>query len=61
MAPKLAVANTLNDPLPVPGPLPHNLYNAPETNTNMDEYKLTVPLWKRLWQHSPTQMLLLGV
>lgn len=28
---------------------------------NMQEYKSTVPLWKRVWQHSLTQMMLLSV
>lgn len=28
---------------------------------NMEEYERTVPLWKRVWQHSLTQMLLLSV
>lgn len=28
---------------------------------NMDHYRSTVPLWKRVWQHSLTQMMLLSV
>lgn len=28
---------------------------------NMDHYRATVPLWKRVWQHSLTQMMLLSV
>lgn len=28
---------------------------------DMDEYRRTVPLWKRVWRHSLTQMLLLSV
>jgi len=28
---------------------------------NMEEYERTVPLWKRIWQHSLTQMMLLSV
>jgi hypothetical protein len=28
---------------------------------NMEEYRATVPLWKRVWQHSLTQMMLLSV
>lgn len=39
--------------------------NAPVTYTdervNMEEYARTVPLWKRVWQHSLTQMALLSV
>ena len=42
--------------------------NAPPTyglvadeRMNMEEYQRTVPLWKRVWQHSLTQMMLLSV
>lgn len=28
---------------------------------DMNEYKRTVPLWKRVWRHSLTQMMLLSV
>ncbi|EED20887.1 conserved hypothetical protein [Talaromyces stipitatus ATCC 10500] len=28
---------------------------------NMEEYRATVPLWKRVWQHSLTQMILLSI
>lgn len=28
---------------------------------NMEEYERSVPLWKRIWQHSLTQMILLSV
>lgn len=28
---------------------------------DMDEYGRTVPLWKRVWRHSLTQMMLLSV
>ena len=28
---------------------------------NREEYERTVPLWKRVWQHSLTQMMLLSV
>lgn len=39
--------------------------NAPidytDERVNMEEYARTVPLWKRVWQHSLTQMLLLSV
>jgi hypothetical protein len=28
---------------------------------NREEYERTVPLWKRAWQHSLTQMMLLSV
>ncbi|KAF1355609.1 MFS general substrate transporter [Lizonia empirigonia] len=39
--------------------------NAPidyaDERVNMEEYERTVPLWKRMWQHSLTQMMLLSV
>jgi len=28
---------------------------------DMEQYRVTVPLWKRVWQHSLTQMMLLSV
>ena len=28
---------------------------------DMEHYKATVPLWKRVWQHSLTQMILLSI
>lgn len=28
---------------------------------DMDEYRRTIPLWKRVWRHSLTQMMLLSV
>lgn len=30
-------------------------------NVDMEGYRQTTPLWKRVWQHSLTQMLLLSV
>lgn len=37
--------------------------NVPDIahGVNMDHYRATVPLWKRVWQHSLTQMMLLSV
>lgn len=39
--------------------------NAPleyaDERIDMEEYTRTVPVWKRIWQHSLTQMLLLSV
>lgn len=32
-----------------------------DERVNMEEYERTVPRWKRVWQHSLTQMLLLSV
>jgi hypothetical protein len=50
------------DALPTKG---HAPMNAPTTyadeRVNMDEYTRTVPMWKRIWQHSLTQMILLSV
>lgn len=31
------------------------------TVIDMEHYKATVPLWKRVWQHSLTQMMLLSI
>lgn len=28
---------------------------------DMEHYRATVPLWKRVWQHSLTQMMLLSI
>lgn len=39
-------------PEPVPGG---------QAGIDMDDYQRTVPLWKRVWQHSLTQMMLLSV
>ena len=44
-----------------------NQHNAPANasnnpyEVNMEEYRETVPLWKRVWQHSLTQMILLSI
>lgn len=45
-----------------------NQHSIPPANTpdnghrvNMEEYRVTVPLWKRVWQHSLTQMILLSI
>lgn len=39
--------------------LSHNPSNG--NHIDMERYKETVPLWKRVWQHSLTQMMLLSV
>jgi hypothetical protein len=45
-----------DDPLnPVPS------YDFVDERVNMEEYARTVPKWKRIWQHSLTQMILLSV
>jgi hypothetical protein len=50
------------DALRAKGSLP---LNPPPMNSdahvNMEEYQKTVPLWRRIWQHSLTQMVLLSV
>ena len=44
-----------------------NQHNAPANTSNdahevnMEQYREIVPLWKRVWQHSLTQMILLSV
>lgn len=43
-----------NDPLNAP-------IDYADERVNMEEYARTVPLWKRVWQHSLTQMMLLSV
>lgn len=40
-------------------PLPSHL--VADERINQEEYARTVPLWKRVWQNSLTQMLLLSV
>jgi hypothetical protein len=45
-----------NDPLNAPP-----TYDVADERVNMEEYARTVPKWKRIWQHSLTQMLLLSV
>jgi hypothetical protein len=36
-------------------------YELVDERVNMEEYARTVPKWKRVWQHSLTQMILLSV
>jgi hypothetical protein len=36
-------------------------YAIVDEGVNMEEYARTVPKWKRIWQHSLTQMILLSV
>jgi hypothetical protein len=45
-----------NDPLNAPV-----AYEVSDEIMNMEEYQRAVPLWKRVWQNSLTQMLLLSV
>jgi hypothetical protein len=44
-----------NDPMNAP------IHESFDERINIEEYHRTVPLWKRVWQHSLTQMLLLSV
>jgi hypothetical protein len=41
-------------------PLPTNITDIAH-GVDMEHYRATVPLWKRVWQHSLTQMMLLSV
>ncbi|OKP10103.1 UNC93-like protein 1 [Penicillium subrubescens] len=41
-------------------PLPTNVTDIAH-GVNMEHYRATVPLWKRVWQHSLTQMMLLSI
>jgi hypothetical protein len=45
-----------NDPMNAP-----TTYEIADERVNMEEYERNVPLWKRVWQNSLTQMLLLSV
>jgi hypothetical protein len=45
-----------HDPLNAPP-----VYEVADERMNMEEYAKNVPLWKRVWQNSLTQMLLLSV
>jgi hypothetical protein len=58
---KTSVPNPHDDPLPVPEVLPATVANTTMGTMDMAKYKLTVPFWKRVWQHSLTQMALLSV
>lgn len=44
-----------------PGELTSRPTGTAQVAVNMDEYKSTVPLWKRIWQNSLTQMLLMSI
>lgn len=46
-----------NDPWNAPLPS----HQVADERVNQEEYARTVPLWKRVWQNSLTQMLLLSV
>lgn len=52
----VATSSPYNDTMPH---FPQNPSNG--THIDMERYRATVPLWKRVWQHSLTQMMLLSV
>lgn len=54
---KSVVPNPGDDAVPA---LPVNATNAVQ-GVDMERYRATVPLWKRVWQHSLTQMILLSI
>jgi hypothetical protein len=56
MADSKTVPKTHDDSLP----LPENVPDIAE-GVNMEQYRATVPLWKRVWQNSLTQMILLSI
>lgn len=49
-----------NDPMNAPTDVDVEVGDTDE-RINMEEYERSVPLWKRIWQHSLTQMMLLSV
>jgi hypothetical protein len=53
---KTAVSNAYDDPPPLTANAADDTHGV-----DMERYRATVPLWKRVWQHSLTQMLLLSV
>jgi hypothetical protein len=63
-APPNTHAGGNDDALRTKGSDPMNappVYEVADERMNMEEYERTVPLWKRVWQHSLTQMMLLSV
>ena len=49
-----------NDPMNAPADVDVEVGYTDE-RINMEEYERSVPLWKRIWQNSITQMMLLSV
>ncbi|KAH8906490.1 MFS general substrate transporter [Coniochaeta sp. PMI_546] len=63
-APPNTHAGGVDDALRTRGSLPMNppqVTNSAEETVDMEEYTRTVPLWKRVHQHSLTQMMLISV
>lgn len=61
MADSKTVFSPQDESLPQPGELTSKPTGTAQVAVNMDEYKSTIPLWKRAWQHSLTQMLLMSI
>ncbi|OQD68825.1 hypothetical protein PENDEC_c030G00256 [Penicillium decumbens] len=53
---KTAMPNVHDDPPPLTAYATDGAHRV-----DMEQYRVTVPLWKRVWQHSLTQMMLLSV
>jgi hypothetical protein len=63
-APPNTYAGGKDDALRTKGDIPMNhvpSYEVVDEIINMEEYARTVPKWKRIWQHSLTQMILISV
>lgn len=45
---------------PLNAPLPSK-YEVADERINLEEYTRNVPLWKRIWQNSLTQMFLISI
>ncbi|CAG8908725.1 unnamed protein product [Penicillium egyptiacum] len=56
MADLKTVPSTKDDSLPLP-----DTVSDIAQGVNMEQYRATVPLWKRIWQNSLTQMILLSI
>jgi MFS family permease len=55
-----ALRTKSSDPMTAPTKIDISVGYTDE-RVNMEEYERTVPIWKRVWQHSLTQMMLLSV
>ncbi|KAK6078895.1 major facilitator superfamily transporter [Seiridium cupressi] len=60
-APPNTHAGGNDDALRTRGAVPMNASNSAEGMVDMEEYRRSVPLWKRIHQHSLTQMMLISV
>ncbi|KAI1868529.1 uncharacterized protein JN550_006445 [Neoarthrinium moseri] len=50
-----------DDALRARGNLPMNATNSADDRVDMEAYRQNVPLWRRFWQHSLTQMMLISI